>query len=64
MGGGRARHVLWLGEAACGDIAVAGGKAARLSRLAAGHRVPPGFCLAAAAVGWYCPGRAALPLFP
>ena len=48
-GGGRARHVLWLGEAACGDVAVAGGKAARLSRLAASHRVPPGFCLAAAA---------------
>jgi pyruvate,water dikinase len=40
-------NILWLGEPACHDRMVAGGKAANLSRLAAGHRVPPGFCLAA-----------------
>lgn len=39
--------IFWLGESACHDRAVAGGKAANLSRLAADHRVPPGFCLAA-----------------
>lgn len=41
--------VVWLGEAACGDLALVGGKAANLSRLAAGHLVPPGFCLTTAA---------------
>lgn len=39
--------ILWLGEPACHDRAVAGGKAANLSRLAATHRVPPGFCIPA-----------------
>jgi phosphoenolpyruvate synthase/pyruvate phosphate dikinase len=39
--------ILWLGEPACHDRTVVGGKAANLSRLAATHRVPPGFCLAA-----------------
>jgi pyruvate,water dikinase len=49
MSGRHARHILWLGEAACEDAAVAGGKAAGLSRLVVSHRVPPGFCLAATA---------------
>lgn len=40
--------ILWLGEPACHDPAVVGGKAAQLSRLAAGYPVPPGFCLPAA----------------
>ena len=39
--------ILWLGEPACHDRTVVGGKAANLSRLTATHRVPPGFCLAA-----------------
>jgi len=39
--------VLWLGESACSDSTLVGGKAANLSRLAATHRVPPGFCLPA-----------------
>jgi phosphoenolpyruvate synthase/pyruvate phosphate dikinase len=39
--------VLWLGESACNDSTLVGGKAANLSRLAATHRVPPGFCLPA-----------------
>ena len=39
--------ILWLGELACHDRTVVGGKAANLSRLTATHRVPPGFCLAA-----------------
>jgi phosphoenolpyruvate synthase/pyruvate phosphate dikinase len=37
--------VLWLGESACSDSTLVGGKAANLSRLAATHRVPPGVCL-------------------
>lgn len=35
--------IVWLGEAACHDVALVGGKAAQLSRLAAGHTVPSGF---------------------
>ncbi len=46
--------VVWLGEAACHDVALAGGKAAQLSRLAARHQVPPGFCLTTAA---FTPGQ-------
>jgi phosphoenolpyruvate synthase/pyruvate phosphate dikinase len=42
--------ILWLGEPACHDRTVVGGKAANLSRLTATHRVPPGFCLAPAPV--------------
>ena len=38
--------VLWLGEPGAGRREVVGGKAAGLSRLAARHRVPPGFVLA------------------
>jgi pyruvate, water dikinase len=41
--------VLWLGDPACEDLLLVGGKAANLSRLAAHHRVPPGFCLTTAA---------------
>ncbi len=41
--------ILRLGDPACGDPAQVGGKAAHLSRLAAEHRVPAGFCLTAAA---------------
>ena len=41
--------ILWLGEPACHERARVGGKAATLSRLAAGYRVPPGFCLTVAA---------------
>jgi pyruvate,water dikinase len=40
-------EVLWLGVAPCHDATVVGGKAAALSRLAASHRVPPGFALPA-----------------
>ncbi len=38
-----APEVLWLGDRRAGDPALAGGKAASLSRLAARHAVPPGF---------------------
>lgn len=41
--------ILWLGEPACHDRSVAGGKTANLSQLAATYRVPPGFCLPAPA---------------
>lgn len=43
-------NILWLGESPCGDPAISGGKAARLSRLAISQRVPPGFCLIASAL--------------
>lgn len=38
-------NIVWLGEAACADPALVGGKAANLSRLAQRCRIPPGFCL-------------------
>jgi pyruvate,water dikinase len=41
--------ILWLDETACQDAAQVGGKAANLSKLAAAHRVPPGFCVTAKA---------------
>jgi phosphoenolpyruvate synthase/pyruvate phosphate dikinase len=41
-------EILWLGDPRAHDPALAGGKAASLSRLAAGHNVPPGFVLALA----------------
>lgn len=40
-----AMDVLWMGEPACARVELVGGKTANLSRLAAAHRVPPGFCL-------------------
>lgn len=43
-------YILWLGEAASFDVALVGGKVANLSRLAATHRVPPGFCLTTTAL--------------
>lgn len=46
---GRIADVLWLGDPACHDPSVVGGKAAQLSRLAAWQSVPPGFCLTVAA---------------
>ncbi len=42
-------EILWLGQPECHDIEVVGGKIAHLSRLDSIHRVPPGFCLTAAA---------------
>jgi phosphoenolpyruvate synthase/pyruvate phosphate dikinase len=42
-------NILWLDDRACDDPARVGGKSAHLSRLAADYRVPPGFCLTAAA---------------
>lgn len=42
--------ILWLGQPACHDVSLVGGKVANLSRLAADHRVPPGFCLTTGAL--------------
>ena len=42
-------NIMWLNEAACQDTSRVGGKVANLSRLAADHRVPPGFCLTTSA---------------
>ncbi|MEJ2287650.1 MAG: PEP/pyruvate-binding domain-containing protein [Deinococcales bacterium] len=41
--------IVWFDDQRSRDIALVGGKAASLSRLASGHRVPPGFCLTTAA---------------
>lgn len=38
-------EVLWLGQEGCHDSALVGGKVANLSRLAATHAVPSGFCV-------------------
>jgi phosphohistidine swiveling domain-containing protein len=40
--------IVWLGEPACNDPLVVGGKAASLSRLAERYPVPPGFALTTA----------------
>ncbi|MCZ6872681.1 MAG: PEP/pyruvate-binding domain-containing protein [bacterium] len=45
----RGMDILWLGQDACHDHAVVGGKAANLSRLTNAYRIPPGFCLTTAA---------------
>ncbi|MGI8857828.1 MAG: PEP/pyruvate-binding domain-containing protein [Thermomicrobiales bacterium] len=37
--------ILWLGQEACHDCALVGGKVANLSRLAAAYAVPSGFCV-------------------
>ncbi|MEZ4727498.1 MAG: PEP/pyruvate-binding domain-containing protein [Caldilineaceae bacterium] len=37
--------ILWLDHPQCQEVRQVGGKVANLSRLAAKHRVPPGFCL-------------------
>jgi len=42
-------EILWLGHADCHDVNRAGAKAAHLSRLVAAYRIPPGFCISAAA---------------
>ncbi len=36
-------EILWLGHTDCHEINLVGGKAANLSRLTAGHRIPPDF---------------------
>jgi len=41
--------IVWFDEVRSRDVALVGGKAASLSRLATHHRVPPGFCLTTAA---------------
>ena len=45
-------ELVWLGDEAAHDPLLTGGKAATLSRLAAGFRVPPGFVLTTAAFAW------------
>jgi rifampicin phosphotransferase len=41
------QHVLWLGDARCGEVALVGPKAAHLSALTESHPVPEGFCVTA-----------------
>ena len=42
-------EILWLGHAGCHGVSRAGAKAALFSRLEAADRIPPGFCISAAA---------------
>src|SRR5262249_54854623 len=42
--------LVWLGEANATAVGLVGAKAANLGRLASAFRVPPGFCLTAAAM--------------
>ena len=46
----------WLGCDECHDVAMVGGKAASLSRLAAEYRVPAGFCLTTAGLECWVEG--------
>jgi len=60
--------VLWLGEPACHDPALVGGKTAQLSRLATHHPVPDAFCITTLAYAAYrqrdaMPGEVADALF-
>ena len=52
-------EVLWLGHPDCHDVQRVGAKAANLSRLVASYRIPPGFCVTAAAYSQWaaCTGR-------
>jgi pyruvate,water dikinase len=52
-------EVLWLGHPDCHDVHRVGAKAATLSRLVASYRIPPGFCVTAAAYAQWaaCTGR-------
>ena len=44
-------NIVWLEQPICQEVPRVGGKVANLSRLAADHRVPPGFCLTTEAYG-------------
>ena len=50
--------LVWLGHPACDDVSMVGGKVASLSRLAAGYRVPPGFCVTTAVLDQWEEGTA------
>jgi len=47
--GTRGHSIAWLGDRVCDEVALVGGKAVNLSRLAAKFPVPPGFCLTSVA---------------
>ena len=49
-------RVVWLGERECHEPALAGGKAASLSRLAARFPIPPGFAVTTSASDLACAG--------
>ena len=51
-------EIAWLGDPAAHEPALVGGKAASLSRLAAAHRVPPGFALTSKALALAAPDLA------
>ena len=51
--------ILWLGDKDCHEVQRVGGKAANLSRLASGYRVPAGFCITPDLYinGWSAPSK-------
>jgi len=55
-------NILWLGDPRSFDPSLVGGKAANLSRLAARHCVPPGFCITTEAYDAVVGARHASPL--
>jgi pyruvate,water dikinase len=57
-------EILWLGQPACGEVELVGGKVANLSRLAAEYRVPPGFCLSIRSYDRWAPGLREQDLLP
>lgn len=55
-------HIVWLSQPECYEVALVGGKAANLSRLAADYPVPAGFCLTTSAFElWKAHGASAIP---
>lgn len=58
--------IVWLGHGNCHDCTLVGGKGANLCHLAATQRIPPAFCLTAAAFRDWLPGvgETSAPLSP
>jgi pyruvate,water dikinase len=58
-------ELIWLGQGNCGDCTLVGGKGANLCHLSACYRVPPAFCLTAAAFArWARQGQDEAGAFP
>jgi phosphoenolpyruvate synthase/pyruvate phosphate dikinase len=58
-------EIVWLGQGECQDCTLVGGKGANLCHLAAAYRVPPAFCLTAAAFEqWRCQDADGAATFP
>lgn len=56
--------IVWLGHGNCQDCTLVGGKGANLCHLAATQRIPPAFCLTAAALRNWLPGAGEVTALP